>query len=119
MQAFSNVLGDEQLAIAKTVVQEDNENTAETGRILNQTTMKKAVSTLTIIFMLAHIIKILLGISELVLLGQTYKHSFAQVTYNKCFVLPYLCNYVNFSKSISLRLKDSEHGIENVRSSLH
>lgn len=44
VQAFSNVLGDEQLAIAKTVVQEDNESTAETGRVLHQATMKKAVS---------------------------------------------------------------------------
>ena len=52
MQAFSNVLGDEQLAIAKTVAQEDNENTAETGRILNQTTMRKAVSTLAYLFVL-------------------------------------------------------------------
>ena len=49
MQAFSNVLGDEQLAIAKTVAQEDNESTAETGRILNQTTTRKAVSTLHIL----------------------------------------------------------------------
>ena len=45
MQAFSNLLGDEQLAMAKTMVQEDNECTAETDRILNQATMKKAVST--------------------------------------------------------------------------
>lgn len=49
MQAFSNVLGDEQLAIAKTVSQEDDECTAETGRILNQATMRKAVSILLLI----------------------------------------------------------------------
>ena len=44
IQAFSNVLGDEQLAIAKTTVQEDDECTAETSRVLNQATMRKAVS---------------------------------------------------------------------------
>ena len=48
MQALSNVLGDEQLAIAKTVSQEDDECMAETSRILNQATMRKAVSKLTL-----------------------------------------------------------------------
>lgn len=44
VQAFSSVLGDEQLAIAKNIKQEDDECTAETGRVLNQAAMRKAVS---------------------------------------------------------------------------
>ena len=43
-QAFTNMMNDEQLVIAKTNMQEENESAAETSRRLNQTASRKLVS---------------------------------------------------------------------------
>jgi len=44
-QAFTNLMNDEQLVIAKTNMKEENESAAETSRRLNQTASRKLVST--------------------------------------------------------------------------
>jgi len=44
-QALTNLMNDEQLVIAKTNMQEENESAAETSRRLNQTASRKLVST--------------------------------------------------------------------------
>jgi len=43
-QAFTNLINDEQLVIAKMSMQEENESAAEASRRLNQTTSRKLVS---------------------------------------------------------------------------